>query len=251
MPRSSASSRTVALLLGAFAVLLVIAIISLVLLLRQSKQAVTDDNLPVISSEPRPTALPTFASQQSLVVPALKSNEIIYGSAAAPVLMYEYSDLECPFCRDFHQTTLSALTGRYGDRLGVVYRYFPLPTLHPSAPMEAKVVACVAQKSTTTARNLVNLNYQRTSASGASFTQDQYLDLAAEVGANRSQTADCLQKDQSNDQVQADIDAGKSLGAHATPTFFLVRPSDGYTVKVEGAYGADDFRQLINYLMPA
>lgn len=64
----------------------------------------------------------------------------IAGNPNAQVTMIEYSDLQCPFCIQFHPT-VKQIVSEYGDRIRFVYRHFPL-SFHPNAKPFAVAVEC-------------------------------------------------------------------------------------------------------------
>jgi len=77
-------------------------------------------------------------------VPALGDGDHLSGSIDAPVVLIEYSDLQCPFCKSFHPTIKQVL-GKYGDKVAWAYRHFPLEALHPSARPLAEGSECADQ----------------------------------------------------------------------------------------------------------
>jgi protein-disulfide isomerase len=68
------------------------------------------------------------------------------GPSTAPVIIVNFDDLECPFCARLHQTIFPAITNRYGDKVRIVYRDFPLDQ-HPWAMHAAIDVNCLAAQS--------------------------------------------------------------------------------------------------------
>src|SRR6185436_7093141 len=70
----------------------------------------------------------------------------ILGNPNAEVIMVEYSDLECPFCKEFH-STLRRVMNEYGKdgKVAWVYRHFPIDSLHPKARKEAEATECAAE----------------------------------------------------------------------------------------------------------
>ena len=70
----------------------------------------------------------------------------IRGNPNAPIVIVEYSDLECPFCKSFHET-MNKVMANYGNdgKVAWVYRQFPLEQLHPNAPTLAQASECVAE----------------------------------------------------------------------------------------------------------
>ncbi len=72
------------------------------------------------------------------------------GPPTAPVLIVGFDDLECPFCARLHSTIFPAIQQRYGDKVRIVYKDFPLGAdLHPWALHAAVDVNCLAAQSPT------------------------------------------------------------------------------------------------------
>ncbi|MES2223524.1 MAG: thioredoxin domain-containing protein [Patescibacteria group bacterium] len=75
------------------------------------------------------------------------ADDHIMGDTNAPVKVVLYSDLECPFCKSFHQTMQQIMASSYGTNKQVawVWRNFPLKQLHSKAPKEAEGAECAAE----------------------------------------------------------------------------------------------------------
>ena len=71
----------------------------------------------------------------------VSSDEHILGNANAKIIVVEYSDLECPFCKVFHNTMHQVVEKSNGD-VAWVYRQYPIPQLHPKAFHEAEATEC-------------------------------------------------------------------------------------------------------------
>jgi len=65
----------------------------------------------------------------------------IVGNINAKIIIVEYSDLECPFCKVFHTTMRQVMEKGNGD-VAWVYRHYPIPQLHPKAFHEAEATEC-------------------------------------------------------------------------------------------------------------
>lgn len=76
----------------------------------------------------------------------ITEDDHIRGNPNAPIMFVEYSDYDCPFCKDFHET-MTQIINEYGltGKVAWVYRHFPLPQLHPNAPLIAHAAECVAE----------------------------------------------------------------------------------------------------------
>ena len=77
-------------------------------------------------------------------VKPVSENDHIKGSFDAEVTIIEFSDLECPFCKRFHETAEQVVED-YDGRVAWVYRQFPLDSLHRKARAESIATECVAR----------------------------------------------------------------------------------------------------------
>jgi len=92
------------------------------------------------------------------------------GPENAPVLIVGFDDLECPFCAKFHTSLFPALTDRYGDKVRIVYKDFPLPAdMHPWAMRAAVDVNCIAAQSPAGYWTLVDYMHSHASEISAPF----------------------------------------------------------------------------------
>lgn len=72
------------------------------------------------------------------------SNELIQGKNG-DVMVVEYADIQCPYCIRFHPTITSVMND-YQDRVGFVFRHFPLTNIHPQALPYATAVECAGKE---------------------------------------------------------------------------------------------------------
>ena len=69
----------------------------------------------------------------SRVYPIKTAGSPVKGPAGAPITIAEFSDFQCPFCARVNPT-LERIKEVYGDNVRLVWKHFPLPSLHPDAP---------------------------------------------------------------------------------------------------------------------
>jgi protein-disulfide isomerase len=74
-------------------------------------------------------------------VAPVSPDDHIVGNINAKIIIVEYSDLECPFCKVFHNTMHQVVEANNGD-VAWVYRHFPIPQLHPKAFRQAEATEC-------------------------------------------------------------------------------------------------------------
>lgn len=190
---------------------------------------------------------PAGQAPSGKVRPADKSDHVRGDLKKAKVVLIEYSDLECPFCKKFHPTTQELLKA-YGDKVALVYRHFPL-SFHANAAKEAEATECAAELGGNNAFwNYVDKIFERTTANGTGFALDALVPLAKELGLNESKFKECLDSGKMADRVSKDLAEGGAAGVNGTPATFVV-PKDGNTQLVPGALPLESFKQLIDPLL--
>lgn len=85
-----------------------------------------------------------LSDSEDIEVPTINETDRYLGNINADVVIIEYSDIDCPFCKSFHPT-LERISQEYGSKIAWVYRNFPLESLHPEARTKAEAAECVGQ----------------------------------------------------------------------------------------------------------
>ncbi len=124
------------------AVVLVGALVGGALLMRSSDSSTTQNiaQLPPTVSTSNASATPAPARPAA---PPSVQNAHVRGRADAPVLLEEWGDFQCPPCGSFHPI-LQRIEGEYDTRVRVVFRHFPLPTIHKHAIDAARAAEAAA-----------------------------------------------------------------------------------------------------------
>ena len=182
-------------------------------------------------------------------------DDAVLGKADAPVTIIEFSDYQCPFCRKFWGETFLQLKKTYIDtgKVKLVYRDFPLTSLHPMAQASAEAAECVREKGGDSAyynyhdklfreQNILDSG----SATGAvtktaTYTEDDLKKWAKAIGYD---ITSCLDSGKYADEVQKDASDGAAAGVSGTPGFFIIGPS-GETNFLAGAYPFSEFEKII------
>jgi len=148
-------------------------------------------------------------------------DEATQGPAAAPVTLVEYSDMECPMCARFHETLETDIIPKYGDKLRVVFKEFPLTSIHDWALTGAVAVLCAYQIDPSKYVPFRSLVYKNQSALNANHIRDMLLHLAAEAGIDNMKLASCIDSQASLPRVEASTREAQALGIAQTPTSFI------------------------------
>jgi protein-disulfide isomerase len=162
-------------------------------------------------------ALPGWGGRQSEPLAARTK-----GRPEAPVTVYEMSDFQCPYCREFALTTLPTLEREYVEtgKVRFVYVNLPLTAVHANAAGAARAALCAARQRRFWGMHDVLFRRQDAWAQ-LSEPRSYFLTLGDSVGLDRSQLARCLAAPDVAREVEADAARARRAGATSTPTFYI------------------------------
>jgi thiol-disulfide isomerase/thioredoxin len=86
----------------------------------------------------------TMESNYTGNVPPINEKDHIMGNPNAEIVIIEYSDFECPFCKT-HHATLKKLVEEYDGQVAWVFRHYPIQQLHPNAFEKAVASECISK----------------------------------------------------------------------------------------------------------
>ena len=136
------------------------------------------------------------------------------GPANAPVTIVEFSDFECPFCKRAHPTLMQLLE-KYAGKVKLVYRDFPLESIHPQARRAAEAARCANDQ------GKFWDYYDTLFTESPKLAPDDLKRYAAQAGIDVKKFDDCLSGGVHKTALQKDIDEGTRLGVSGTPAFFI------------------------------
>lgn len=162
------------------------------------------------------------AGDLSLINP-VTADDHIKGNPNASLMIVEYSDFDCPFCRTFH-ITLNKILDEYGaeGKVAWVYRHFPISSLHPSAAHIAEASECVAELGGNDAfwkfSDLVFM--ERGTNEQTNITR--LPEFAVTAGVDESAFKTCLESGRNRAAVEEDFNNAVAIGGRGTPHSIIV-----------------------------
>ncbi|MGB7442406.1 MAG: thioredoxin domain-containing protein [Coleofasciculaceae cyanobacterium] len=136
------------------------------------------------------------------------------GSAKANLLLVEFSDFQCPYCAQAHETVKEFMT-KHGEQVTLVYKHYPLTSIHPQALPAAKAAWAAAKQA------------KFWQYHDALFTQQEqlgeelYMTIAKKLNLDLEQFNRDRNGDTAEAAVQADMQLAEGLGISGTPFFVL------------------------------
>lgn len=161
----------------------------------------------ILSSTPRP----------------VDDRDYVRGNPNAPILLIEYSDYDCPFCKQYHET-LNQIMDEYGvtGKVAWVYRQFPIAQLHPNSPRVSQAALCVGDLGGNDAFwNFTDLIFEEREIDEATNVA-RIPDYVEAVGVDKDSYTDCMNNGKTEETVTASVEDAFNIGARGTPYTVLM-----------------------------
>lgn len=191
----------------------------------------------------QPDASGKLAEADAKKVEKPSDKDHIRGPLNAQVFLIEYSDLECPFCKQFHLTAQQA-RDEYGDKLTWVYRHFPLDTLHPKADKEAEASECAFEMAGNDGFWKFIDHIYEIATSNNTLDLTKLPTYAAQTGLNAAQFKTCLDSGKYASKVESQYQSGLTAGVTGTPGNFIMN-SKGEVWVIPGAVPFESLKATI------
>lgn len=180
-------------------------------------------------------------------VRAVTKDDHIKGSLDAPVMIVEYSDYECPFCKRFHDTMNEVMKEVDDGQVAWVFRHFPLDQLHP---VKARAVAvaseCVSEQGGNESFWKFSDRYMELTLSNNKTPIETVIpQIVQEIGLNGAAFQTCFESGKFDQHIEDDIKNAIATGGRGTP-WSVVIASNGKTFPLNGAQPPEAVKQLIN-----
>ena len=144
----------------------------------------------------------------------IAADDASVGPANAAVTIIEFSDFQCPFCQRV-MPTLKQVREKYGDKVRIVWKDFPLTSIHPQAFKAAEAGNCAREQGKF-------WEYHDKLFTNQQALQPEFLKkYAADAGLDAAKFGACLDTAKYSDHVQEQMGIGTGLGVASTPSLFI------------------------------
>lgn len=191
------------------------------------------------NKQPVATKVEKEENKDGITIKPVTAEDHILGNPKAPIMIVEFSDTECPFCKDFH-ATMHRVIDSYGKsgKVAWVYRHFPIDQLHPKARKEAEATECAAELAGNDGFwKYADLIYKKTPSNNG-LNPSLLPQIAQEIGLNKAEFESCLNSGKYADKVEKQYQDAVISGGQGTPYTVIVTKYEKIPIS-EGAIPFD------------
>jgi protein-disulfide isomerase len=142
------------------------------------------------------------------------------GPANAPVTVVEYADLECPTCARLQEFLEKQLLPKYGDKVRVIFKEFPIPG-HEWSATAAVANECAYEINPSAFSGYRTLIFASQTSINATNVRERLVSLGEQAGLDAVKLATCVDSKASQPRVEAGRREGNDLSVNKTPTSFV------------------------------
>lgn len=193
-------------------------------------------------------------SSEEITLPAPSEEDYVKGDIDAEIVIVEYSDPECPFCKKFHDTMNEIVSEYESHEVAWIYRNFPIDSLHPNATTVAHAFECAGELGGNDGFWSYADELFRVSPQNSGIDITQLPALAEDVGLSRADFQSCMDSErhvekihnQINDALTAAESAGHNPG---TPYSIAIVTETGEKFAIRGAQEFSTIKSQIDAIL--
>lgn len=140
------------------------------------------------------------------------------GPAKAPVTIVEFSDMQCPHCKEVAPVVEQLLAQEPDAHF--VFQNFPLPN-HNWAEKAAGYVDCVGRAPNEAVWKFIQKTFEQQENISEANADEKLKAIATDSGAKADEVASCAAKPDTKARIEASLALGKSVGVTGTPAIFI------------------------------
>ncbi len=179
--------------------------------------------------------LPDFGPGEVKYLKPVTTSDHILGNPAAKVKIVEFSDFECPACKQF-QPIMHQIISKFGASGDVawVYRHFPVDAIHSKARKEAAASECANELGGTVKFWSFADKIFAVTPSNDNLDLAELPQIASQIGLDTAAFSTCLESGKYDDHIAKDLADAVNSGASGTPYTIVVAPN-GQKFALSGA----------------
>jgi protein-disulfide isomerase len=176
---------------------------------------ITADGRYAISGDWMPFGPDPYAPSRKKLMAA---DGISRGPDKPAVVMVEFSDLQCPHCKEA-QPVVEKLAADF-PQMRIIFQHYPLPK-HPWAAKAARYADCAGRMNNAAAWKFIAAVYENQGGIALATADDKFKELAQAAGFDAEKLSACAATPTAEAQVKKSMALGESLGILGTPSIFV------------------------------
>lgn len=176
----------------------------------------TADGHYAIDGEMQPFAVDPYAIMREKLKEA---DGVVRGPAKPAVMMVEFSDLQCPHCKEA-QPVIEKLAADFPE-MRIVFQNYPLAARHPWAMKAAQYVDCAGRMDGGAAWKFIAAVYESQDGIAAVTADEKLKELATASGLDANKVSNCTAAPETEQRIKKSMALGDSLGIMGTPSIFV------------------------------
>ena len=174
------------------------------------------------------------ADAQAKNVALISDTDHVQGNKDANITIFEYSDFECPFCKQFYKTP-AEVVAKSGGKVNTVFRHFPLSFHDPLATKQANASECAASLGGAEMFYQYHDELFKRTNSNIGMDESEIYKIAADLKLDKTKFATCYDNSNFDAKVKADIASGAAAGISGTPGVIIRNNTTGAVRVMPGA----------------
>jgi protein-disulfide isomerase len=207
---------------------------------------------PVQNSTISNNASVQFSLKRNLIEQAIGSG-LKEGNESSKVVLIEFTDYQCPFCRRAHFITLPQLKEKYvqSGKVEYIKKDLPITAIHSQAEAAAEGVRCAQEqnKGWQMHDELFRIQDEVGGSSTVFFGPTDIKFVANKTGLQMENFNECFDTQKYKQQIKDDVELAKKLGFSGTPSYLIVKRGTEDAIPVIGAQGAEVFSSIIDEML--
>ena len=164
--------------------------------------------------EQQQQARQSFASQLKTKPQTIIADSPSTGSLSEKIILLEFSDFQCPYCEKAYET-VKEFMDKHGDEVTLVYKHFPLFTIHPQALPAAKASWAAQQQ------GKFWDYYDALFEQQDNLGEDFYIELAEDLDLDMEQFERDRNSRNADLAIEKDMELAQEIGIQGTPLFIF------------------------------
>ncbi|HMK21631.1 MAG TPA: thioredoxin domain-containing protein [Terriglobales bacterium] len=177
---------------------------------------VTPDGKHALAGDIMPFGAKPYAPAKEALLKGI--NGPAKGPANSSVTIVEFSDLQCPHCKDAQPVIEKLLAAEPNARF--VFQNYPLP-MHNWANKAAAYADCVGRTSNDAFWKFVQGTFDEQSNITESNVEDKLASIADGAGVKGADVAVCAAKPDTRARIEKSLALGQEVGVTGTPTLYI------------------------------